>query len=160
MFRSCFVARVAVEKSRAVELFCTFDDPQQVTGSSNGLPPAQALGGFCFPLGPDNVTPKEYMAPEVPAHVAKLDQYPYERGAWLNCAMFLQEYSFTLTAGDGSRLHGFCRQARSSCVAALIPACCVLTTNTPHAEVSCLRDRLPQWAEAAAACDTLKCFAS
>lgn len=70
MFKSCFVARVAVEKSRAVELFCTFDDPQNVSTSGNGLPPAQALGGFCFPLGPDNVKPKEYMAPEVPnAHV-------------------------------------------------------------------------------------------
>ena len=75
MFRSCFVARVAVEKSRAVELFCAFDDPQQVTGLGNGLPPAQALGGFCFPLGSDNVTPKEYMAPEVPAHLTALDQY-------------------------------------------------------------------------------------
>lgn len=75
MFRSCFVARVAVEKSRAVELFCTFDDPQQVTGVNNGLPPAQALGGFCFPLGSDNVTPKEYMAPEVPAHLTALDQH-------------------------------------------------------------------------------------
>ena len=84
MFRSCFVARVAVEKSRAVELFCTFDDPQQVTGLGNGLPPAQALGGFCFPLGSDNVTPKEYMAPEVPAHVTKLDQSPHAFGAWLN----------------------------------------------------------------------------
>ena len=65
MFKSCFVARVAVEKSRAVELFCTFDDPQTASTSGNGLPPAQALGGFCFPLGPDNVQPKEYMAPEV-----------------------------------------------------------------------------------------------
>lgn len=78
MFRSCFVARVAVEKSRAVELFCTFDDPQQVTSSGNGLPPAQALGGFCFPLGSDNVTPKEYMAPEVPPHILKLVQPPFE----------------------------------------------------------------------------------
>ena len=65
MFKSCFVARVAVEKSRNVELFCTFDDPQNATTPETALPPAQALGGFCFPLGPDNVKPKEYMAPEV-----------------------------------------------------------------------------------------------
>ena len=110
MFRSCFVARVAVEKSRAVELFCTFDDPQQVKSSGNGLPPAQALGGFCFPLGPDNVKPKEYMAPEVPAHSVQLDQLPSEMGGVTQLVVCLQEYSFTLTVGDGSRLHGFCRQ--------------------------------------------------
>lgn len=85
MFRSCFVARVAVEKSRAVELFCTFDDPQQLTDLGNGLPPAQALGGFCFPLGSDNVTPKEYMAPEVPAHRhTNFTNIPVHLGAWLN----------------------------------------------------------------------------
>ena len=66
MFKNCFVARVAVEKSRNVELFCNFVDPQSVTDSGSSLPPAQALGGFCFPLGPDNVKPKEYMAPEAP----------------------------------------------------------------------------------------------
>ncbi|DBA87177.1 TPA: hypothetical protein ACH3X2_005181 [Trebouxia sp. C0005] len=83
MFKSCFVARVAVEKSRNVELFCTFDDPRNATTPETALPPAQALGAFCFPLGPDNFKPKEYEEEE--------------------------EYSFTLTAGDGSRLHGFCR---------------------------------------------------
>lgn len=62
MFKTCFVARVAVEKSRGVELFCTFDDPQNATTPETALPPAQALGGFCFPLGPESVEPKEYMA--------------------------------------------------------------------------------------------------
>ena len=65
MFKSCFAARVAVEKGRNAELFCTFDDPQTLAVTGLDLPPAQALGGFCFPLGPENVTPKEYMAPEV-----------------------------------------------------------------------------------------------
>lgn len=65
MFKSCFVARVAAEKDRSVELFCTFTDPTDTSNSAQSLPPAQALGSFCFPLGPSNVKPKEYMAPEV-----------------------------------------------------------------------------------------------
>ncbi|KAK9829376.1 hypothetical protein WJX72_005465 [[Myrmecia] bisecta] len=78
MFKSIFVARIA-EQSRAVELFCRFDDGN----AAASLPPDASLGGFCFPLGVNQVKPKEYMAPE--------------------------EFSFTLTGGDGSRLHGFCR---------------------------------------------------
>lgn len=65
MFKSCFVARVAAEKDRSVELFCTFTDPTDSSNSAQSLPPAQALGSFCYPLGPSNVKPKEYMAPEV-----------------------------------------------------------------------------------------------
>lgn len=65
MFKMCFVARVAAEKDRSVELFCTFTDPTEASNSAQALPPAQALGSFCFPLGPANVKPKEYMAPEV-----------------------------------------------------------------------------------------------
>lgn len=65
MFRSCFVARVAVEKDRSTDLFCNFTDPQQASSSAEALPPPQALGNFCFPLGSQNVKPKEYMAPEV-----------------------------------------------------------------------------------------------
>ena len=66
MFRSCFVARVAAEKDRSVELFCNFTDPSEANSTAEALPPAQALGSFCFPLGPSNVKAKEYMAPEVP----------------------------------------------------------------------------------------------
>lgn len=46
-------------------------------------PAPENLLSFCFPLGAENFQPREYMRPE--------------------------EFSFTLTGGDGSRLHGFCR---------------------------------------------------
>ncbi|GFR44889.1 hypothetical protein Agub_g6233 [Astrephomene gubernaculifera] len=44
----------------------------------------QLLNAFCFPLGPEAVQPKEVQASE--------------------------EYTFTLTHGDGQRFTGFCRQ--------------------------------------------------
>lgn len=56
----------------------------KLKAGSKGEYNEQLISSFCYPLGPDAQVPKEYMAPE--------------------------EYSFTLTQGDGSRAQGFCRK--------------------------------------------------
>ena len=68
--------------ARAFRLFCKWDSPV-VQGKQADLPSPQSLADFCFPLGVAQMALKEYIAPE--------------------------EYSYTLTGGDGSHLHGFCR---------------------------------------------------
>ncbi len=62
---------------------------------------AEAAKAFCFPLGPESVPPKEYSASEVSA----ASFYVNGAGAQLSS----QEYTFTLTHGDGKRYQGFCR---------------------------------------------------
>ena len=61
LFRSCFVARLTDRQPRSVEIIARHD----ATGKAQELPSMQNLGTFCFPLGPEHVTAKEYMAPEV-----------------------------------------------------------------------------------------------
>lgn len=93
-----------------MDTFCRFNNPQ-APAAAQALPPAQALGSFCFPLGPENLRPKEIMRPEVTAthwYCAVLEP------TWLSAKQrsdhrVLQTFSYTLTGGDGSRLHGFCR---------------------------------------------------
>lgn len=122
MFSSAFVARIATATSgNRVELFCRVDES---AAAAAALPPEQNLGGFCFPVGPENVFPKEYSRPEVNI------RSPCSRLLDLSCGVLLspllgrhhtwpggslnpclmQEFSFTLTGGDGARIHGFCRQ--------------------------------------------------
>jgi hypothetical protein len=65
-FHTCFVARLTDSQPRSVELICRYD----VKGSgvkAKDLPSIQSIGAFTFPLGPQHVSPKEYMAPEVKA---------------------------------------------------------------------------------------------
>ena len=63
MFCSAFVARIATASTgNRVELFCRVDESPAAAAT---LPPEQNLGGFCFPVGPENVFPKEYSRPEV-----------------------------------------------------------------------------------------------
>lgn len=50
----------AGQKPKAAEVFCRFnvnESPCQVQD--------QSLAAFCWPLGPENQNPKEFMAPEV-----------------------------------------------------------------------------------------------
>ncbi len=63
MFKACFVARVEPAEG-SINIFCQFRNEE--LGTSTDLPTAQNLGKFCFPLGPEQVKPKEYCAPEVP----------------------------------------------------------------------------------------------
>ena len=63
MFKACFVARVDPADKQKVQLFCEYRNEE--LGTTASLPSAQNLGSFCFPLGPENVRPKEYTAPEV-----------------------------------------------------------------------------------------------
>lgn len=46
-------------KPKTTEVFCSFS-----TGDCPAIQDA-ALAQFCWPLGPENQTPKEFMAPEV-----------------------------------------------------------------------------------------------
>ena len=160
MFKSCFVARVAIEKRRNVELFCTFDDPQSGTSSNSDLPPAQALGGFCFPLGSCNVEPKEYMAPEVqPDNMSTCACIlPISKGVPVAkhkvrvsrpLHSIAQEYSFTLTVGDGSRLHGFCRYVPPQCILDACDQSLLAPLATPHHALCVCRSFLPPRAAAA-----------
>ena len=111
MFCCCFVARTkASQKAGLVDTFCRFNNPQ-APAAAQALPPPQALGSFCFPLGPENLRPKEIMRPEVTdAQCCCAVLEP----TWLSAKQrsklcVLQTFSYTLTGGDGSRLHGFCR---------------------------------------------------
>ena len=61
-FRSCFVARLTDKQPRSVEIIARHDASGK---RGQELPSTQNLGTFCFPLGPEHVTAKEYMAPEV-----------------------------------------------------------------------------------------------
>lgn len=51
--------KAAGQKPKTAEVFCSF--------STEGCPAVHdaALAQFCWPLGPENQTPKEFMAPEV-----------------------------------------------------------------------------------------------
>lgn len=62
MFKACFVARFEPAE-KTIDLFCQFRN--QELGTTTDLPHSQKLGQFCFPLGPEQVKPKEYSAPEV-----------------------------------------------------------------------------------------------
>ena len=94
MFRSCFVARLKSEKlHRSVEIIARHD----VSGKkSQELPSAQNLGTFCFPLGPEHVTAKEYMAPEVrcACFLACLTCFPFNLSpCGLHAGVFLHTHS-------------------------------------------------------------------
>lgn len=62
MFKACFVAKVDPAEV-SCRIFCQFRNEE--LGTTASLPSAQHLGSFCFPLGPENVHPKEYGATEV-----------------------------------------------------------------------------------------------
>ena len=116
------MARIKPEPKPEVDIFCRYDAPASGAVKLADLPSAQNLGTFCYPTGPANVRPREYAAPEV-----------RQRSAWCRWAAWAnrqgvpslpctdsvtlaQEFSFTLTGGDGSRTHGFCRlSARANC---------------------------------------------
>ncbi|KAK9791805.1 hypothetical protein WJX73_001133 [Symbiochloris irregularis] len=83
MLRTCFVARLVGDTTKAVDIFCRFEPSVNGQNKLPELPSAQNLGTFCFPTGASDVKPREYGAPE--------------------------EFTFTLTGGDGSKTHGFCR---------------------------------------------------
>ena len=70
------------------------------------------LGVFAFRWGQTMSHPKSTWHLRCQPISPHLTNIPYAARAWLNLLYSTQEYSFTLTAGDGSRLHGFCRQAR------------------------------------------------
>lgn len=100
------------------------DAPAEVNDAS--------LSSFCLPLGPESQTPKDRMAEEVgSAVVAPHDRRgPSPQVTSHVCACrpihgsgtpartqrhtcsdnALQDYTFTLTQGDGSRVQGFCRR--------------------------------------------------
>lgn len=66
MLLNFFVARLKNNdpKSKATEVLLRFratDDAEDLTSNE------PALASFCFPLGPESITPKEYMASEVGA---------------------------------------------------------------------------------------------
>ena len=65
-----------------------------------GLPGSDNILPFCFPAGIDVIKPKEYAASEVCVRWT----------CFLLHTTHSQSYIFTLTVGDGSRLHGFCRR--------------------------------------------------
>lgn len=51
----------AQQRPKAAEVFCR----ASVNDAGNASVPDQALAPFCWPLGPENQSPKEFMAPEV-----------------------------------------------------------------------------------------------
>ena len=55
------MARLTDSQPRLVQIIARHDG----TSSTKDLPSAQNLAAFCFPLGPEHVTPREYAAPEV-----------------------------------------------------------------------------------------------
>lgn len=65
MLLNFFVARLKNNdpKTKATEVLLRFkatdDDTEDLTSNE------PALASFCFPLGPESITPKEYMASEV-----------------------------------------------------------------------------------------------
>lgn len=63
-FQSCFVARLTDSQPKRVEIICRHDE-KGPGSKAKDLPSPQNLAAFCFPLGPQLVTSKEYMAPEV-----------------------------------------------------------------------------------------------
>lgn len=63
-FHTCFVARLTDSQPKSVELICRHDG-KRLGSKAKDLPSAQNLAAFCFPLGPQHVSGKEYMAPEV-----------------------------------------------------------------------------------------------
>ncbi len=62
--------------------FCRFAPPG--VRANGGAPTVENAVGFCFPLGADSVKPSAYLV--------------------------TAEFTFTLTGGDGGRLHGVCRR--------------------------------------------------
>ena len=112
-FESFFVARIAGDSA---EIICKHDSPKKQVKE---LPSSRNLGIFCFPLGVQHVASKEYMATDVRFHpivwwlhtTISLHAVPSLMGLMLIDleAILMQEFTFTLTGGDGRRLHGFCR---------------------------------------------------
>lgn len=91
------------------------------------LPATDNILPFCFPAGVDGITPKEYAASEVRTctNLGHSSTTIY--------LFHLQSYIFTLTAGDGSRLHGFCRRflpPRTPTAALRLPVVACLITPT------------------------------
>lgn len=73
MLLNFFVARLKNNdpKSKATEVLLRFsatDDADDLTSNE------PALASFCFPLGPESITPKEYMASEVGLYLTFLEQ--------------------------------------------------------------------------------------
>lgn len=52
--------KAAAAKPKTAEVFCSFSTSSEVPAIQDA-----ALAQFCWPLGPENQTPKEFMAPEV-----------------------------------------------------------------------------------------------
>lgn len=69
MLRTCFVARIVGEQTKSVEIFSRFEPDFNGQAKLADLPSAQNLGTFCYPIGPANVKPKEYGAPEVRSQI-------------------------------------------------------------------------------------------
>lgn len=113
-------------KPKATQVHCRYASPD----CPSAVPGDQALAPFCWPLGPEHQSPKEFMAPEVRAnaqHTSTLLRCqallppPTRGGSALPCVLtttpacgcmyaHAQDFMFTLTQGDGSRLQGFCRR--------------------------------------------------
>jgi hypothetical protein len=69
----------------------------------------QLLKAFCFPFGPEGVKPRTVFASE--------------------------EYTFTLTDGDGSRYQGFCRK--------VLPAAPAQGSRLRYPQVLCMLSEMP-----------------
>ena len=63
-FETCFISRLTETQPRSIEVICRYDI-KGAGSKAKVLPSSQSLGPFTFPLGPQHVNPKEYMAPEV-----------------------------------------------------------------------------------------------
>lgn len=115
MIRSCFVAALSgKEGAKGASIICRYT-PED-SANHDPLPSASNLASFCFPTGPENIKAREYMAPVVgpsperhPGSIQLLGLHNSRLYRLMIGSVSVQEYSFTLTGGDGSRLHGFCR---------------------------------------------------
>ena len=173
MFCCCFVARTkASQKAGLVDTFCRFNNPQ-APAAAQALPPPQALGSFCFPLGPENLRPKEIMRPEVKdAHCcAVLDKVVcqaelkalctadlflhLDRRGWQQAAWLLQVKRHAMSGrGLPVGLQGACACNH----AGRLPASTVC--DVPAAGVSCLPNRSASQGAPAQPCVTPRCCAS
>lgn len=123
------------EGKNSAQLSLRFTQGAEADGLTASEP---LLAAFAFPFGAEAVVPKERIASEVRASHAggsspssvRLFQPPPPPTPWAwlsvlplscpcspvptvccvpSCAVCSQEYTFTLTHGDGSRFQGFCR---------------------------------------------------
>lgn len=140
MLSACFVARVADQEEggagkKAIRLYCKWQPPSLPGAAApppgaDGLPaPAANIAPFCFPLSADSMKRRTHMAAEVRGAV-RVGTGVWGRGVRTSVCVHggqrggrlpqetsdnvprptKQVHCFTLTDGDGSRLHGFCRQ--------------------------------------------------